>query len=85
MRSAYRSISDMSPSLTKTSCESDIRSLTLLCGMASALVRLYKDEELRRRLVENGSRTVQQYSISGIVEKHVSLYKRIVTERNAGP
>jgi len=54
-------------------------------GMASALVRLYKDEELRRRLVENGSRTVQQYSISGIVEKHVSLYKRIVTERNAGP
>ena len=58
---------------------SDIR------GMASALVRLYKDEELRRRLVENGSRTVQQYSISGIVEKHVSLYKRIVTERNAGP
>ena len=54
-------------------------------GMASALVRLYKDEELRRRLVENGSRTVQQYSISGIVEEHVSLYKRIVTERNAGP
>ena len=54
-------------------------------GMASALVRLYKDEELRCRLVENGSRTVQQYSISGIVEKHVSLYKRIVTERNAGP
>ena len=54
-------------------------------GMASALVRLYKDEELRRRLVENGSRTVQQYSISGIVEEHVSLYKRIVMERNAGP
>jgi len=46
-------------------------------GIASALVRLYRDSNLRSRLIENASQTVEKYSISRIVEEYLSLYERV--------
>lgn len=46
-------------------------------GIASALVRLYRDPSLRNRLIENASQTVENYSISRIVEEYLSLYERV--------
>lgn len=46
-------------------------------GIASALVRLYRDSNLRNRLVENASQTVEKYSISRTIEEYLSLYERV--------
>ena len=45
--------------------------------IASALVRLAKDSQLRSRLVEKGYQTVQNYSMSGVVEEHLKTYLRL--------
>ncbi len=45
--------------------------------IASALLRLYEDESLRSRLVEDGLRTVRKYSISRTIDEHVALYRRV--------
>ena len=45
--------------------------------IASALVRLYADTGLRKRLVENGLRTVKDHSISRTIDEYVSLYRRV--------
>ena len=45
--------------------------------IASALVRLVNDRQLRCRLAENGYRTVQRYSISRIVKEHLEIYQRL--------
>ena len=46
--------------------------------IGSALVRLYKDTDLRKRLVENGQETVRRFSISRVVDEYIELYKRVV-------
>ncbi len=46
-------------------------------GMASAMVRLYNDSGLRRRLAEGGLQTVKRFSISRIVDEYVELYRRV--------
>ncbi len=45
--------------------------------IASALVRLYADTGLRKRLVENGLRTVKNHSISRTINEYVSIYRRV--------
>ena len=45
--------------------------------IASALVRLARDGQLRSRLVEKGYQTVQNYSMSGVVEEHLKTYRRL--------
>lgn len=46
--------------------------------IASALVRLYKDTDLRNRLIENGQETVKRFSISRIVDEYIDLYRQVV-------
>ena len=50
---------------------------TDLSEMASALVRLYRDADLRRRLVASGLQTVKRYSISRVIEDYIALYRRV--------
>ena len=45
--------------------------------IASALIRLAKDNHLRRRLVERGVQIVRRYSISGIVQEHLQVYQSL--------
>ena len=45
--------------------------------IASSLVRLYKDASLRRELTQNALKTVKRYSITNIIDHHISLYKKI--------
>ena len=47
-------------------------------GLASALLRLYENPELRKRLVRNGLETVKCYSISRTVNEYVRLYTELV-------
>ena len=46
-------------------------------GVASALLCLYQNPELRTRLVRNGLETVKKYSISKAVDNHIALYKNL--------
>ena len=46
-------------------------------GIASALLRLYRDPELRSHLVRNGLETVKHYSITRIVDEYISLYTEL--------
>ena len=45
--------------------------------IASALLRLYRDPELRSHLVRNGLETVKHYSITRIVDEYISLYTEL--------
>ena len=45
--------------------------------IASSLVRLYKDASLRQKLTRNSLRTARRYSISNIIDHHISIYKKI--------
>ena len=51
--------------------------------IASCLIRLYGDEDLRRRLVENGLQAVERYAISRVVDQYMGLYEGI-GRRTAG-
>ena len=48
--------------------------------MASAVVRLYKDTELRSRLVRNGQDTVKKFSMTRVVNEYIELYKQLFGE-----
>ena len=48
--------------------------------IASALVKLMKDWQLRSRLIERGRKTVQCYSMSRIVAEHLELYRTLVAQ-----
>jgi len=47
--------------------------------IAAALVRLYKDTELRKRLTENAATVVKQFSVSRAIADHISLYYKVVS------
>lgn len=51
-------------------------------GIASALVKLYRDPDLRSRLIENASQTVEKHSISQVVEEYLNLYERVKNDAN---
>ena len=48
--------------------------------IASALVRLAKDSQLRHRLVERGLQTVPRYSMSNVVGEHLKMYQSIAMQ-----
>lgn len=46
-------------------------------GLASALVRLYRDPELRKRLARKGRETAERFSIRSVVDQHIRLYREL--------
>lgn len=50
---------------------------TDVTGIAEAMVRLYKDVDLRRRLVAQAYEDVKRYSISRVIDEHLALYERV--------
>lgn len=58
--------------LVDVGCEGDL---------AEALTRIVADEELRRRLVENGLRSVASYRWSAVADQYLRLYQRGVVDR----
>lgn len=48
--------------------------------IASALLRIHGDESLRKRLVENGKKTVRGHSISRAIDEHMALYRRLASQ-----
>ena len=51
--------------------------------IASALVRLAKDGQLRHRLVRKGFQTVPRYSMSRIVGEHLEMYQNLAMHTQA--
>ena len=51
-----------------------------IAGISAALVSLYRNPELRRKLIDNGNRVVQEYSVARSVERHVELYRRLASQ-----
>lgn len=49
-------------------------------GLAEAMIRLMKDEELRKRMGENAKKVVETYSEEKVMRKWVSLYEEIVAD-----
>ena len=49
-------------------------------GLAEAIVRLMRDEELRTRMGENAKRVVETYSEEKVMRKWVSLYEEIIAD-----
>lgn len=49
-------------------------------GLAEAIVKLMRDEELRKRMGENAKRVVETYSEEKVMNKWVSLYEEIVAD-----
>ena len=49
-------------------------------GLAEAMIRLMKDEELRKRMGENAKRVVETYSEEKVMRKWVSLYEEIIAD-----
>ena len=45
--------------------------------IASALLKLHADRDLRKRLVEGGRQTVSEHSISRTIDEHMALYRRL--------
>ncbi|MBI1802351.1 MAG: glycosyltransferase family 4 protein [Chloroflexi bacterium] len=52
-------------------------------ALASAIVRLLKDEPLRRQMSEAGRRTAAQYSWTHVAQCTLDLYERCITRRRA--
>ena len=48
--------------------------------LAEAIVKLMRDEELRKRMGENAKRVVETYSEEKVMNKWVSLYEEIVAD-----
>lgn len=51
--------------------------------MAEAMIRIIEDEELRRRIVENGKRKAQEFSISTSVRKMEELFKELLERKRS--
>ena len=49
-------------------------------GLADSIVRVMEDDELRRKVVEGGKRTVREggFTMGEMVEKYARLYKRLI-------
>lgn len=46
-------------------------------GLASALVRLYREPDLRKRLARKGRETAERFSIASVVDQHIRLYREL--------
>lgn len=70
------------PEIVEDGTNGLLTSPTDVPGIASALVRLYRDPGLRSRLIENASQTVEKHSISRVVEEYLNLYERVGNDAN---
>jgi glycosyltransferase involved in cell wall biosynthesis len=46
-------------------------------SLSTAILRLYADSDLRRKISQNASKTVMNYSWDSIAERYISLYKNL--------
>ena len=51
-------------------------------GLAEAMIRLMKDEELRKRMGENAKRVVETYSEEKVMSKWMKLYEEAVADKS---
>ena len=51
-------------------------------GLAKALIRLMKDDELRKKMGENAKKVVETYSEEGVMAKWVKLYEETITDKS---
>ena len=51
-------------------------------GLAEALVRLMKDDELRKKMGENAKKVVETYSEESVMAKWVKLYEEAITDKS---
>ena len=51
-------------------------------GLAEAMIRLMKDEELRKRMGENAKRVVETYSEEKVMAKWIKLYEETVADKS---
>lgn len=49
-------------------------------GLAEAMIRLMKDEELRKRMGENAKRVVETYSEERVMAKWLQLYEETIAD-----
>lgn len=53
-----------------------------IAGLADALVRLMKDDELRKRMGENAKKVVETYSEEKVMAKWVNLYEETIAYKS---
>lgn len=53
-----------------------------IAGLADALVRLMKDDELRKRMGENAKKVVETYSEEKVMNKWVNLYEEAIAYKS---
>lgn len=51
-------------------------------GLAEAMIRLMKDDELRKRMGENAKRVVETYSEEKVMSKWIKLYEETVADKS---
>ena len=51
-------------------------------GLAEAMIRLMKDEELRKRMGENAKRVVETYSEEKVMSKWIKLYEETIADKS---
>ena len=49
-------------------------------GLAEAIVRLMRDEELRKRMGENAKRVVETYSEERVMGQWINLYEETIAD-----
>ena len=52
---------------------------TDVTGIAESMVRLYRDADLRSRLVAQAQEDVKQYSMTRVIDEHLALYERVAS------
>ena len=52
---------------------------TDVSGIAEAMVRLYRDTNLRDSLITQAEEDVKRYSISRVIDEHLALYERLAS------
>lgn len=51
-------------------------------GLASALIKLMKNDELRKRMGENAKKVVERYSEEKVMNKWVNLYEEAIADKS---
>jgi glycosyltransferase involved in cell wall biosynthesis len=51
-------------------------------GLAEAIVKLMKDDELRKRMGENAKKVVERYSEEKVMNKWVNLYEEAIADKS---
>lgn len=51
-------------------------------GLAEAIVKLMKDDELRKKMGENAKRVVERYSEEKVMNKWVNLYEEAIADKS---